>query len=352
MLSRASPRLHSAFFHLPAFSFSSSSIQIPRIDVSTFQQGTQPSSQQAAELRYACTKLGFFHVVGHNFNKEKRSNIFRASEEFFDLDSNVKRAIPIKSGGFTRGYVGVGGESGSDLFELKEGFSYGYPWQGAPQNPLQGPNEWPSAAAKLKPEWRHDMEEFYTDMIQVAEATTRALSASLGRDMNYFEKFCDKGDTISLMRFFNYLPQALAEKVTNQTNLTGSSPHTDWGFLTLIVQDQTGGLQVHIDGEWKDIVPCPDGVLVNCGDYLSLATAGQYKSPLHRVVLHPTQYRKSMVLFYYPNYEAELPTAAPGNLSLFTQQAPKHRQQPIDAKQLPFGEFILKKWSEVFRDVN
>jgi len=262
-----------------------------------------------------------------------------------------KTAIPIQSGGFTRGYVGVGGESGSDLFELKEGFSYGYPWSGSPRNPLQGPNEWPDPAAGLRDNWKNEMETFYADMIRVAEMTTRALSVSLGQDAGYFGKFCDQGDTISLMRFFNYLPRSLAEKATNKTNLTGSSPHTDWGFLTLIIQDQTGGLQVHVDGEWKDITPCPDGVLVNCGDYLSLATAGKYLSPLHRVVLHPTQFRKSMVLFYYPNYEAELPTSAPGNLSLFSQQAPKERQQEIDGKQLPFGEFILKKWSQVFRDV-
>ncbi|CAM9955610.1 unnamed protein product, partial [Ectocarpus sp. 13 AM-2016] len=63
---------------------------------------------------------------------------------FFSLPEAAKRKIPAKKGGFTRGYIGFGGESGSHLRECKEAFSYGYPWPNdqPPNNALQGPNIW------------------------------------------------------------------------------------------------------------------------------------------------------------------------------------------------------------------
>ena len=45
---------------------------------------------------------------------------------------------------------------------------------------------------------------------------------------------CEGGEKISLMRLFHYLPYD--QKIQNKLNNIGSSPHTDWGFLTLILQ--------------------------------------------------------------------------------------------------------------------
>jgi isopenicillin N synthase-like dioxygenase len=73
---------------------------------------------------------------------------------------------------------------------------------------------------------------------------------------------------------------------SQQVERIGSSPHSDWGFLTLIMQDNVGGLQVQPSGtqQWID-VPVVDGALVlNIGDYLSLLTHGRFISPLHRVI--------------------------------------------------------------------
>lgn len=269
-----------------------SDLVVPQIDIRAFSESADEVSMQKAKeaLAEACSTHGFFYVTGHRFTRSQRELVFGASKEFFDLSLEHKNKIPIKSGGFTRGYVPVGGESGSKLFELKEAFSYGYKWSGAPTNPLQGPNEWPEASL-MSPGWRTTMEEFYTTMMELSEVVTGAVSLSLGHNAEYLGNYCKKGDTISLCRFFNYLPQSSPLCPPEAGPMTGSSPHTDWGFLTLIAQDSTGGLQVHHDGKWQEIQPCEDGLLVNCGDYLSLLTGGKYISPLHRVMLHPTKHR-------------------------------------------------------------
>ena len=77
----------------------------------------------------------------------------------------------------------------------------------------------------------------------------RGLSIALGYDMNYLPDLCKGGETISLMRSFHYLPyskgDAVAATMTGAVDdRIGSSPHTDWGFITMIVQDDSQvGLQ-------------------------------------------------------------------------------------------------------------
>ena len=57
-----------------------------------------------------------------------RSEVFDRSKELFSLDTAVKEGVGVHVGGFTRGYIGMGGESGSSMLERKEGYSYGFNW--------------------------------------------------------------------------------------------------------------------------------------------------------------------------------------------------------------------------------
>ncbi|CAN0293903.1 unnamed protein product, partial [Ectocarpus sp. 13 AM-2016] len=89
----------------------------------------------------------------------------------------------------------------------------------------------------------------------------------------------------------------------------GSSPHTDWGLSTTILQDGAGGLQFleQATQRWVD-VPCAreEALVFNCGDYLSLLSNGRLKSPVHQVVTTGVE-RTSFVFFYYPSFDAKLP---------------------------------------------
>jgi isopenicillin N synthase-like dioxygenase len=324
---------------------------LPVIDIEPFlANGNEAKKRPIAEqLHEACRTYGAFYLKGHGINNKA---VLGNMKSFFALSEPQKNAIAIREGGFTRGYIGMGEESGSDALEVKEAFSYGYSWEKGrtPENSMQGENVWPTAES-LTDGWQHSMEEFYAQMIRVAEGLTRAFSLSYGMEENHLAAFCTSGDTISLMRLFHYFPYQTADKkFPRQHDRIGSSPHTDWGFLTLILQeDGVTGLQLHKDGAWFDVPPVPDTLMVNCGDYFSLLTSGEYISPLHRVVSEGKE-RMSGVLFYYPSYDAKIPLLGNQTYSLFTNQL--EDGGVVDASSItekPFGQYIREKWEQVQR---
>ncbi|TPX63686.1 hypothetical protein SpCBS45565_g06438 [Spizellomyces sp. 'palustris'] len=354
---------------------------LPIIDVTPFAQNASSNEDNAREkastveqLAAACVTYGAFYVKSGglgNLTREFRKEVFSAAQDFFKLPQDTRNKIPIRSGGFTRGYIGLGGESGSSALEVKEAFSYGYPWSldVAPTNNLQGPNEWPDTS-NLDSTWQKTLENFYAGMVQVAEAVMRALSVALGMDEGYLPSFCAEGETISLMRLFHYFPDKTADHIIGQQSSSeriGSSPHTDWGFLTLIMQqDGVTGLQI-ADGHggWTDVPPIPGTFLVNAGDYLSLLTNGRVVSPLHRVV-SSDQERLSMVFFYYPRYDARIPLLTDdgpaARISLFIDQSQTKAQSKDNEKEkeqlairaeevskMAFGDYIFSKWGQVYQ---
>lgn len=383
---------------------------IPIIDISPFLPSSSSSSvlpstttnngklKVASEIKNACQSTGIFFIAPPTVapNSSIPKDIFKASKNFFNLPNNVKNeyanAYPDRIG-FTRGYLGLGTESGSkNLTEVKEAFSYGYEWDGRREIPnkwngLQGLNVWPSMEkGHINKEDLETMKVFYNDMVNIAESLRRALSVGIvlllqeldpefEKDMSmedmegYLERFCsfsDNASTTSLMRLFHYFPQ----QPNSPNNLIGSSPHSDWGFLTLILQDSIGGLQLlKGNGEWLSVPTHENTLVVNCGDFTSLLTRGLFKSPMHRVTLSNSE-RYSMVFFYYPDYEALLqPIVTEKNVARngadgYGQDYSLLRDQSQDAdnkvvhsnvtmkkewESMPFGEFILHKWAQVSR---
>eukprot|EP00808_Paulinella_micropora_P026886 g15629.t1 len=309
--------------------------------------------------------------------------------EYFALPEEVKSQHHIKPGGFTRGYIGIGAESGGASFEVKEGFSYGYDWgETPPKNGLQGPNVFPDPSL-LSAGWAASLHLHFRSMVEVSELICRALSLSLHLDENSLSSYCRDGATISLMRLFRYLPYSTVPQAVGK-NVIGSSPHTDWGFLTLICQDQPG-LELCLEeassdsqrvptASWHRIPVLPGTILVNLGDYLSLLTSGRYISPLHRVV-NLQQERLSTVFFYYPDYDSKIPLLGEqqhstvgadvgsatslqtrdvsGRISLFAQQRTSGAEQVSDDTTTAtamlagsFGDYIKEKWDQARRNAH
>ncbi len=99
------------------------------------------------ELAAACATTGLFRPINHGISKDVIAEAVTARDAIFNLPLTAKKSIPARSGGFTRGYLPLGAESGSTRLECKEAFSYGLDWNPDPQeaNALQGPNEWPQS---------------------------------------------------------------------------------------------------------------------------------------------------------------------------------------------------------------
>eukprot|EP00288_Rhodomonas_lens_P017318 CAMPEP_0177711906 /NCGR_PEP_ID=MMETSP0484_2-20121128/12112_1 /TAXON_ID=354590 /ORGANISM="Rhodomonas lens, Strain RHODO" /LENGTH=387 /DNA_ID=CAMNT_0019223673 /DNA_START=358 /DNA_END=1522 /DNA_ORIENTATION=+ len=317
---------------------------------------TSAKLRVAEEVRAACEEHGMFYVKGHGIPDELQAAAFKASQDFFSLPSEVKEALPCVTGGFTRGYIGVGKESGSDRHELKEAFSYGYEWDSStpPINPLQGPNLWPPSSSGLASAWQEPLQKIFTDNVRVGSMLTGALALSLGEEEAAMHTLCQEGDTISLMRLFHYLPLPNRREdvqgldAAGGKEVTGSSPHTDWGWITIILQDPSVvALEVFHREAWHPVPPQPGTLLVNVGDYVSLYTRGRYVSPLHRVISPPKE-RFSFVFFAYPGYEARIPQVEGGQrYSLFTDQLQGGGGEFAEEESESFGRFILDKWAQV-----
>ncbi|KAJ3057310.1 hypothetical protein HK097_009263 [Rhizophlyctis rosea] len=385
---------------------------LPIIDITPLAD-PNPSPPTAAarrstieQLSAACVYHGAFYIKSAEIGgltRELRSKVFESAKRVFAVSESVKKEYNVvrEEGkeGFTRGYIGVGGESGSAALEVKEAFSYGDPDTAQRLNALSGPNVWPSSD-DLPVEARNTLEAFYRGLVEVAQTVTRGLSLALGHSETFLsDGYCKGGEKISLLRLFRYFPASAAANLVSEesiANATGSSAHTDWGFLTLILQqDGITGLQIASSDpedpaktEWVDIPPIPGTLLVNAGDYLSLLTNGRVVSPLHRVV-SPKQERLSAVFFYYPDYDARIPvlsgdgeggdSGSIARLSLFRDQSivldeserlkedgepaagqlqavssakPPGRSN-LDAEALSkiaFGDYISAKWAQVARN--
>jgi isopenicillin N synthase-like dioxygenase len=341
----------------------------PVIDISPlFNQDGSAKLACAHDIDQALVKFGVFVAVGHIIEPELRDGAIRAGYRLFDLPIESKQSVSVDIlGGIGRGYLPFGKESGvAAYFEPKEGYSYGYDHDpnSTKEHPLQRHNTWPDNLAPLDSEL---MVHLYNQKIHVALAILGALTLiqdGLDDEMklgmvNYLSA-ASGGEKISIMRLFHYFPTAgvINMEGSHDRALLGSSPHTDWGFLTLIAHDGVKGLQFWHESKWNDVDETlqPGGIVVNAGDYLHLLSGGRYHSPVHRV-LCPTEnnHRLSYVLFFYPNHNQPLEINSydsqdmrgTGGLEYNTLLAGDTAVDETENKVVTFGDYIMKKWEGV-----
>ncbi|HFC05578.1 MAG TPA: isopenicillin N synthase family oxygenase, partial [Rhizobiales bacterium] len=179
--------------------------------------------------------------------------------------------------------------------DLKESFIWGYQdEQGAvpKDHSLRGDNQWPDFLPQLQ---NHAM-TYFGQAHGVAHHLMRGFALGLGLEENYFLKTCSR--PLSRASFVYYPPQP--ENLGQQQ--FGVGEHTDFGVLTVLCQDDVGGLQVkNVDGQWIEAPPVPGSLIVNVGDLLSRWTDGAYKSTPHRVVNSSGRERLSLVLAFDPD---------------------------------------------------
>ena len=154
----------------------------------------------------------------------------------------------------------------------------------------RGPNVWPEGLPGFEP----TMAAYFEAMRRLSQRLMKGIALSLDLDEDYFEIF--NRDPVATLRLLHYPPQ----RENAEPNEKGAGAHTDWGALTLLLQDDVGGLQVFDKntGEWLHAAPVPGTFVVNLGDALAHWTNDLYKSTLHRVVNASGRERYSVPFFY------------------------------------------------------
>lgn len=349
---------------------------LPVVDLSPMwsEDATKDDTQKVVHsVARACESVGMFYATCTPAQALAAERALRSSDTLFGLSEQQKRSItPAQpSPSAARGYLGVGAESGGAQLELKEQFSYGTPLSTVSPHTcsLVADNIWPEDVLDdCGPQGLHirpDFEAFSAVAEQVACAVGRALAIALSDPS--LSHTCSDGGKISFTRCFHYLPAvcSLNAEQTRPAPAIGSSPHTDWGFCTVIAQRNAPGappaLEVDIDGNWVAVPDVEGTFIVNCGDYMELMSEGRFKSPLHRVTLTPFE-RTSFVYFHYPRYDVPFPErgaavarASKRYLSVLQDQSPEtettvaEAELPLPALSPWFGDHIAKKWTQVVR---
>lgn len=168
-----------------------------------------------------------------------------------------------------------------------------------------GPNLWPDGSVIPEHLFRQPMERYYDEMFKLALIILDIFAATLPYGPSTFKEFVSN-DAVAAMKLLHYPPDR-----GNDAKQLGAGAHTDFGAMTLLLQDEIGGLQVYNESapeeeRWVDVKPSKDAYVVNIGDMLQMWTNGEYKSGLHRVLNRGGQDRYSVPFFFDGNADCIL----------------------------------------------
>ena len=271
---------------------------IPLIDLK--QWITDPSGF-VEQLRKACSETGFF-LLRHDIPSEVVNRAMKEAEVFFDRPPGEKESISYENSYNFRGYMRMGVENTSGQTDFREQIEYAVETPAAESNALpfydrlKGVNPWPDS---IQPTLKPAINQLAIHLTRIASELVEAMSVALPT--------CESAHPLlELFRShdnINYPPHwalKLAHYPSN-TRGFGVGPHVDTNFLTLILQDSCGGLQVWFNNEWIN-VPATEGTAVlvcNLGELAELHTCGVLKATPHRV-LATSHSRISIPFFYNP----------------------------------------------------
>ena len=272
---------------------------IPTIDVVGLLDSRLSKRKTIAQhMRAACLHNGFFYIENHGIAADLIEQVMQHTKQFFALPVAEKLALDKCHSKANRGYEPLGGQTlelGAPP-DLKEGFYIGP--EVAADDPRaakfnRGPNQWPPA----NPAFRTVMETYRDQMTALATRLLRGLALSLDLPESYFEAFC--ADPIVTVRLLHYPPQPASAPQQQK----GAGAHTDFGGITLLLQDEVGGLQVwdRATGGFIHAAPVPGTFVVNLGDMIARWTNDRYRSTLHRVVNTSGRERYSIPFFFTGN---------------------------------------------------
>lgn len=256
-------------------------LEIPTINIAGYLQHDEQETIKIVEaLRAACSNPGFFQVTGHQVSRSVRATLFTQLRQFFALPQGAKDALHRNNSPHLRGYETVGDEKMEHGFhDQKEGLMIGQ--ELPPGRFLQGPNLWP--LEEEAPGFRGAFMAYFEAVHELSKTMFRLMALTLDLDERCFDAFVDSRDSVRLCRAHRYPPTTTPEIAARSR---GIGAHTDYGALTLLMQDDVGGLEVfHRESEtWHAVPFVEDAYVVNIGDMMERWTNGKYMSTLHRVI--------------------------------------------------------------------
>ena len=318
-------------------------MSLPVIDMAPLFGPDAPAQHAVARrIARACEEVGFFYVCGHGIGADLLERLDTAARAFFALPESEKARIDMaRAGAAWRGWFPLHGELTSGRPDDKEGLYFGE--ELAADDPrvragwlLHGANQWPAAPADLRPA----VTAYVARVSKVAEVLMQGVSLALGLDAAHLQQAYLARPT-RLFRIFHYPP--------TPPGAWGVGEHTDYGLLTLLLQDPVGGLEVKSRRGWLSAPPIAGTLVCNIGDMLEHLTGGRFVSTPHRVVNAGGKDRLSFPFFYDPDFTALMTPVA----GLGPQRPGEARwdTEDVHAYRGTYGDYLTSRVGRVFPEL-
>jgi isopenicillin N synthase-like dioxygenase len=306
---------------------------IPMIDISGAMSGDDING--VADAIYAAAlDHGFFYISNHGIDPALMEQAFAVSKAFFDLPEEVKQTVAVDKN--QRGWLaqGMSRLQGSKTHDLKEVFFWGTHTEADDPDllagkPLCAMNKWPSDFPRLQ----EDLIPYYDAVCHVARRVMAAVAVSLDQPADFFDPAYAKPLARGQMVYYP------ASTVQDEAEARfGVAPHTDFGVLTVLMQDSSGGLQVQAkSGDWIEAPPIPGTLVCNIGDLLARWSNNRFASTVHRVINRTSNARYSIPVFFDPHTDTLID---PTGLGISANQS---AYEPVRA-----GEHIMGRNAKSF----
>ncbi len=276
--------------------------ELPIVDMAGVREGDAASMARAAKaIQQAFTTVGFLYVANHGLTQPVIERALAEAQGFFRQPLEKKREVAINAR--HRGFNALGDALMYEASkpDYKEFYTMGLELPEddpdvAAGEPLRGPNNWP----KDRPGLRDAMTAYYAAIGQCGADLLACVAVSLGLAPDFFVDKYQKRLQRTQIIYYPPHPEGAAP------DQYGLAPHTDFGCITLLWQDNSGGLEVleRQSKAWIPATPIPGTLVVNAGDLLGRWSNNRYASTPHRVVNRSGRERFSIATFYDPDFKA------------------------------------------------
>ncbi|CAH1777587.1 unnamed protein product [Owenia fusiformis] len=305
----------------------------------------------APVIARALENEGFLYLV--NIPGFESGELFKATKWFFDLPLDQKMALARKAfvpenDNSYRGYYPVipGGHSHKEAFETgmfgdfdlekhkKKTYIDGRPLM---REIVNEGNVWPDPDSKY-PHFKETIKKYYNIYRKTGERVLRLIARSLKLEETALDHLYQP-DVLATFRLLHYpsrvnIPKSeIPDEAKDGDTLMTTGPHADSTYITLLATFDNWGLQMQQDGEWIDVPPIKDSLVMNIGALMTELVGGRFKATIHRVV-DLGEDRYSVPFFYSPNFDADISKTYDG----------KEIERPGQYKK--FGPWMLNRTSQ------
>ncbi|XP_024530603.1 probable 2-oxoglutarate-dependent dioxygenase At5g05600 [Selaginella moellendorffii] len=265
----------------------------PVIDISGLGEGSERERAEIVRgIGAACKDWGFFHVTNHGVPLQLMDGMRRAAEIFFERPMCEKLQFSTPPGEMAaEGYANRMLTRDDQVLDWRDYLNHhALPiWR-------RNSSNWPHEQS-----YRQMIEDYSAQVLALSRQLLAAISESLGLGSKFIEDAIGEPFQNIVMNYYPPCPQP---------DLTlGLQSHSDFGAITLLMEDHVGGLQVRKNGRWFAVKPVPGAFIANLGDQVEVLSNGRYKSVEHRVVVNSTKKRMAIAAFYDPSKNTRISPA-------------------------------------------